>query len=348
MRVLHLLRSDRFSGAENVVCQIISMCKDEKIEFSYSSQDGQIREALRERGIDFHPVKKMSVSEFKRVIKEVQPDVIHAHDMGASFFAALACKKIPLISHIHNNAFDSRGVSLKSLLYYFAARKAKRIFWVSQSSFDGYAFHKAFVEKSVVLYNVIDAEALEAKMAQDANRYDYDVVYLGRLTEQKNPQRLIEVLSKVVAKRPGTKVAIIGTGDLESEIKRLVAEKGLSDNIAFLGFQSNPTKILHDAKVMVMTSRWEGTPMCALEAMAFGVPLVSTPTDGLRELVDDGKTGFLSDDDEVLAQKIVDIITDGEIHSALSRNTREKALIINDIMAYKKAMIAAYTCNQSL
>lgn len=126
MKVLHLLESPRFSGAENVVCQIILMLKDE-IEFVYCSRDGQIREALQERNIKFCPIKKLSVSEVKRVIKEEKPDLIHAHDMRASFYAALVCGRIPLISHIHNNNFDSRGLSVKSILY-FLRQKGQGIF----------------------------------------------------------------------------------------------------------------------------------------------------------------------------------------------------------------------------
>lgn len=342
MKVLHMLQSDKFSGAENVVCQIISMCKHEDVEFSYSSQDGQIREALEERNIAFYPIRKMAVSEFKRVIKEVNPDIIHAHDMGASFFAALACGKIPIISHIHNNAINSRGFSVKSLLYYIAAKKANQIFWVSQSSFDGYAFHSLFKEKSTVLYNIIDINVLTEKMRLDVNSYDFDVVYLGRLTSPKNPQRLIEVISKVVAKRPSTQVAVIGTGDLEAEIKKLVVDRRMEENVKFLGFQKNPTKILHDAKVMIMTSRWEGTPMCALEAMALGVPIVSTPTDGLRELVDVGITGYLSNDNDVLAEKICLYISDDRLRKEASENSIKKARLINDLDKYRKVIMSAY------
>lgn len=343
MKILHMLQSDRFSGAENVVCQIISMCKDENMEFVYSSQDGQIREALEERGIEFHPIKKVSVSEFKRIIKEVKPDIIHAHDMAASFFAALACGKIPLVSHIHNNAYDSRGVSLKSILYRFAAKKAKHIIWVSQSSLDGYAFHKAFEAKSSVLYNIIDVGALKDKIALDPNTYDYDVVYLGRLTYPKNPQRLIEVIGKVVEKRPETKVAIIGTGDMEEEVRQLALDKDLLNNVTFLGFQSNPAKILNDSKVMVMTSRWEGTPMCALESLAMGVPIVSTPTDGLKDLIQDGVNGFLSDDDEQLAKKIVFLLNETEKQKEISRNAAEMSIRYNDMDIYRDKIFQAYT-----
>lgn len=337
-----MLLSNRFSGAENVVCQIIYMYKDQNIDFVYSSQDGPIREALEERDVEFYPIRKTSIREFHRVIKELKPDIIHAHDMGASFFAALSCGKIPLVSHIHNNAFDSRGISIKSILYFIAAQKAKHIFWVSQSSFDGYAFHKHFRNKSTVLYNIIDIQRLKEKMMSDYNHYDYDIVYLGRLTYQKNPQRLIEVLEKIVEKKPETRVAIIGTGDLENEIKQMVLDKGLSENIIFLGFQSNPTKMLHDAKVMIMTSRWEGTPMCALEAMALGVPIVSTPTDGLCELVKEGETGFLSDNNDKLSESCLKIICDDELHNRMSVKSSQRAVDLMSVKKYKSELTKVY------
>ena len=103
MKILHLLKSDKFSGAENVVCQIISMFDLNKdVEFVYCSRDGLIKEALLERNIRFNLMKSFSISEIKRVIKEEKPDIIHAHDMAASFYGAICCGNIPLISHIHN------------------------------------------------------------------------------------------------------------------------------------------------------------------------------------------------------------------------------------------------------
>lgn len=343
MRVLHLLSSDIFSGAENVVCQIVGMFKEtHDINMAYCSRDGQIREALNERDIDFYPIRKMNVSEVKRVIREYSPDIIHAHDMRAGFTAAIACGKIPLISHIHNNSFASRGISLKSIAYLLAAKKAKHIFWVSQSSFDGYLFHSLFAEKSTVLYNIIDTEALKQKMLLDKNSYNYDIIFLGRLTYPKNPQRLIGIFGKIIKIRPETKLAVVGTGELDAEIRQLAANMGLSDKIKFLGFQSNPYKMLYDAKVMLMTSRWEGTPMCALEAMALGVPIVSTPTDGLKNLISSGQNGFLSTDDNELAEKIVEILNSREIRGEYSKNAYAASLKQNDKQLYKAKLTDIY------
>lgn len=343
MKVLHLLQSGHFSGAENVVCQIIGMMKDEPdMEMVYCSSDGQIREALDERDIRFAPLSNFSINEIKQVIEKEKPDIIHAHDMRASLYAAIACGNIPLVSHIHNNAFDSRGISVKSIAYIFAAWKAKRIFWVSQSSFDGYAFHKLFKKKSSVLYNIIDIDALYEKMHLDEKEYDYDVIYLGRLTFQKNPQRLMNVFCLVKERKPDIKICVIGTGDMEDETIGLAQEYDLLDNVQFLGFQSNPLKMLCDSKVMVMTSRWEGTPMCALEAMALGVPIVSTPVDGLKDLIKNGENGYLSDDDEVLADKICEIVNSRETHDAMGKLSKEISAETQNKQIYKEKIMSQY------
>ncbi len=343
MRVLHLLQSDRFSGAENVVCQIIGMVKNVPgMEMAYASRDGQIRQVLEERGIPFFPMSQLTVSEVKRVIAAYQPDVIHAHDMRASFVATRACGRIPLVSHIHNNAFDSRGVSAKSIAYLLAARKAKHIFWVSRSSFEGYAFHKLFKKKSSVLYNVIDVEALYTRMQEDTNTYDYDIAFVGRLSYPKNPERLINILEMVVAKRPQTKVAVVGTGELDDVVRERIREKGLDKNVSMLGFNPNPLKLLHDAKLMIMTSRWEGTPMCALEAMALGVPIVSTPTDGLCELVEDGVNGYLSANDEGLVTGILRLLEDTDLRQRMSAETYDRAIRYNDLRVYRDRLLKVY------
>ena len=343
MKVLHLLQSDRFSGAENVVCQIINMFRnDTDIEMVYCSSDGQIREALRERDIKFIPLKGFSVNEVKRAIKDEKPDLIHAHDMRASFLVALVCGKIPLVSHIHNNSFDSRKLSVKAVLYRIAAKKAKHIFWVSNSAFEGYYYHKKIADKSSVLYNVIDVEQVRKKAEEAENQDAYDVVYVGRLTYPKNPERLISVLEKAIAIAPNLQAAIIGNGDLEDQVKGLIKQKGLEKNIHCLGFMNNPCGLLKNAKVMIMTSRWEGTPMCALEAMALGVPIVSTPTDGLRDLVKDGRTGYLSNEDDSLASDLVSLIRDDSSQKAFSCTIFECAKRINDVDRYKQKLKAQY------
>ncbi|MBO7253346.1 MAG: glycosyltransferase [Oscillospiraceae bacterium] len=344
MKVMHVLNSRIYSGAEKVVCQIIhSFESGEKVEMVYTSPFSEnVTEMLEKEHVTYLPMEKMCIGELRRVIREQKPDVIHAHDMRASFFSALCCGSIPLVSHIHNNAYDARGLSVKSVLYLLAGFRAKHILWVSKSSFEGYLFHKLFAKKSSVLFNILDLKQIYEKKVQDANSYDFDMIYVGRLTYQKDPQRLMRLCARLKQDKPDVKLAVVGTGELEGETKALCQELGLEKNVQFLGFQSNPIKMIADSKALVLTSRWEGTPMCALEALALGTPVVSTPSDGMMDLIDNGVHGYLYEDDEQLAQSILKILQDPVHQAELSRNAKEKSVKINDEEAYKRAILACY------
>ena len=343
MKVMHVLNSRIYTGAEKVVCQIIHSFADTDVEMVYCSPESEnVAGMLAEQNITYLTVSKLTPKELSRVIREQKPDLIHAHDMRASFVSALCCGKIPLISHIHNNAYDARGISPKSIAYLLAGFKAKHILWVSNSSYEGYAFHKLFANKSSVLYNIIDTEQIFTKKAQDANTYDFDMIYVGRLTFQKDPQRLMRLCARLKQMRPELKVAIVGTGELEEECKALCRELGLENTVQFLGFQSNPIKMVADSKAMILTSRWEGTPMCALEAMALGTPVVSTPSDGMKDLLEDGVSGYLSEDDEVLAEDLLKIITNPAHRESLADNARKHFDEINDAPEYRQAIWDCY------
>ena len=344
MKVMHVLNSRIYSGAEKVVCQIIkSFREDDGVEMVYCSPDSDIvRQMLGEQGVTFLPMETMSTRELSRVIAEQKPDIIHAHDMRASFFSALCCGRIPLVSHIHNNAYDARGLSPKTIAYLLAGFRAKHILWVSNSSYEGYAFHKLFAKKSSVLYNIIDTEQIFEKKAADETTYDYDMIYVGRLTFQKDPQRLMRLCARLKERKPDLKVAIVGTGELEAEVKALCEELNLQEAVQFLGFQSNPIKMIHDSKAMILTSRWEGTPMCALEAMALGTPVVSTPSDGMTDLLDNGINGYLTDDDVQMAECLLKIMNDPNHRGYLGENARKKFAKINDAPKYKQAIAACY------
>ncbi len=346
MKVMHVLNSRIYSGAEKVVCQIINDFRGE-VDMVYCSPESDIvREMVTGQGITYLPISQLTPKNLKPVIEAEKPDLIHAHDMRAGFVCALCCGDIPLISHIHNNAYDARGLSPKSVAYLLAGFKAKHILWVSRSAYEGYLFHKLFAKKSSVLYNIIDAQGIQEKLAADENTYSFDLIYLGRLTYQKDPQRLVRLCAKLKEQKPDLKAAIVGTGELEEECKALCKDLGIAENVQFLGFQSNPIKMVHDSRALILTSRWEGTPMCALEAMALGTPVVSTPSDGMKDLIENGVEGYLCETDEDFLAALLKIFREPAHRAALSQAAKEKFAKINDAPAYKAAIWACYEGNK--
>lgn len=82
--------------------------------------------------------------------------------------------------------------------------------------------------------------------------------------------------------------------------------------------------------------------MCALEAMALGTPVVSTPSDGMKDLLTDGVSGYLTDDDEQMARDLLKIFSDPAHRQELAENAKKKFASINDADAYKQAILNCY------
>lgn len=338
MKVMHILSTNTFSGAENVVCQIIELYKNDAIQMVYTAPNGNIEKTLKEKEIPFLGMKKFSFKEVKKAIQTFQPTIIHAHDVKASVFSSFASKNIPVISHIHGNSEKMRVFSLKSWLYKVASKKIKHIFWVSDSSLQSYYFKSAVEKKSSVLRNIVNPTEIEKK-AEMKDTKSYDIVFLGRLIPLKNPIRLLHIFEIIEKVRPKTTFALIGDGVLRPKIEKYIQNK---NNIVLLGYQDNPYPYLKRAKVMLMASVLEGTPMCALEANALSIPIVATPTDGLVELVKQNETGFLSDDDALLAQFILKLLEEENFYKNVQKNIKREFTKQNNRAKYKEQLDKIY------
>ncbi|MGT2716210.1 glycosyltransferase [Streptococcus respiraculi] len=342
MKVLHLLRSNVFSGAENVVCQIIKFFSKTDIQMVYTSPKGPIQEALAEKNIDYLSLEKLGITETMKLVQEYSPDVVHAHDVTASIVAALACpKSIRIISHIHVNHANMAKINVKTLLYHSFSKRFDKIIWVSDSCYKEYRFKDKIAQKSIVLANVVDGEDIQ-KRSELVKTENYDIIYVGRLTAQKNPLKLLDVLERVIVKQSDVKIAVIGSGDMKEKVLEVAKEKKLLRHITFYDFILNPLPYLKNAKVMVMTSKFEGLPMVALESLALGTPVVSTPVDGLKEVVENGLNGFLAEDSQALADKIFEIVSDEALRERLSKGAAKNFEKINDIANYRNQLDRIY------
>lgn len=341
MKVLHILNSSRLSGAENVAAEIITSFKH-KIEMAYASPSGDISQALLCRGINYLPLKQLSKQEIRRVIEDYKPDIIHAHDIRASVQAARVNTRIPIISHIHGNHNDMKSISLKSILYLLCLRRFDHVIAVSDSVVNEYVFSKQLSSRCTVLYNVVDKDRIQENIVKDKQSYKYDFVFLGRLAYPKNPQRVVTIAAKVCKRLPNVRFGIIGDGNLRKTAEEIVDLEGISDNVTFCGYLTNPYKALSEAKALLMCSEFEGTPMAVLEAMLLGIPVVSTPVDGVKDIIVNGQEGFLSNDDNDLVDSIVRLIVDKNLQQFMSSNVKKKAELINNIEEYKSKILTIY------
>ena len=331
--ILHLLASNRYSGAENIACTIINKLNND-CDMYYCSPIGQIENILKEKNINYIPINKLSFGEVKKIINKIKPDIIHAHDNKATVISSFFYKKCFIISHIHGNNRIMNTFNLKTLLFNFCSKRIGKFIWVSDSSLKGYYFRKKILSKSEVLYNVIDTKEIKNKAKLYDSEEKYDICFLGRLGYPKNVLRFINIINDVKENNKNVKVAIIGDGPDRDLVEEKIDEYKLNKNIKMYGYLSNPYPILKDSKILVMTSIYEGTPMCALEAQALDKPIVATKVDGLIDLIKNNYNGFLSDSDTELKNKILSLISDEKEYNRFVFYTKEKFVDFNNINNY--------------
>lgn len=153
--------------------------------------------------------------------------------------------------------------------------------------------------KVQVIYNPVVTEELFQKAREEPehawlqDKKEPVILAVGRLTPQKDFGTLIRAFAAVRRCLPA-KLVILGEGDEREHLQRLVGELGLEEDVSLPGVNPNPAAFMSRADVFVLSSRWEGMPNALVEAVALGVPAVSTDCpSGPREVLDGGRLGKL-------------------------------------------------------
>jgi len=158
------------------------------------------------------------------------------------------------------------------------------------------------------------------------------LTHIGRFAVQKNHALLVEAFAQVHSDAP-LYLLLVGAGELEDAVREQVAGLGLQGRVRFLGIRADVADILRASDVFVLSSRWEGNPMSVMEAMAAGLPVVSTAVGGVPELVQEGVTGRLvpSEDAGALAQAMQALVDDPARRQAMGAAARQHAVARFDI-----------------
>lgn len=349
-KIYHFLNTGNYSGAENVVINIALLVDD--FEHVYVSPSGPIDDILEEFGIRHIIIDRLSKSSTYKIIKEDKPDIVHAHDFRASIMIGFNEKYIHryggrLISHLHNNDPRMKKYSLLSLLYKMSITKFDDIIVVSTPVIDEYVFSDYLRKQSnvLVLKNIVNEEVINKKIQSSVMPSSSDIVFIGRLTEQKNPLKFLEVIKIVSDTIPQIKVKIIGNGPLRGEIEKLIKKFQLSNNVEMLGFVSNPYPHIKTSKIGVSTSTWEGFGLSVLENQLLGKPVVATPVGGIPGLIT-SQSGMLSSSTQEMAYEIIKLLTDNKYLTEKSLKAKKNATAINNISKFVNDLRNIYS-NQS-
>ena len=208
-----------------------------------------------------------------------------------------------------------------------------KIVFVSHFALENFdKLYKIDVPK-LCLYNVVDVDRIKSlstigQVIKEEGRFV--ITAIGSLKEIKGFDRLIRIGKMLKDDGCSFLIQIIGEGDDLDNLVTLRNSLGLQEDIRFLGFMKNPFGYLSQSDVFVSTSLSEGLSLVICEALALGIPVVSTKTAGAMDLLDNGKFGILTEHDDLsIFHALESIYDDLNLRKEYARKSLERSKIFN-------------------
>ena len=235
-------------------------------------------------------------------------DVVHTHNAiagGVGRLAAILARVPVIIHHVHGWGLRNDMSKIMRMFYVgserFCAAFSSRLIAVSKPNIEkGLANKICKEDKFALIYNGINLEHFQQKVDKQAKCLELGldpecklVGMIGRLDKQKNPLDFIRAAAIVVESYPKVQFVIAGDGVLRPECESLIKELNLEGKFFLLGYRNDINEIYPILTLTALSSLWEGLPVVFQESMIAGKPIVANDVDGARDVISDGKTGYL-------------------------------------------------------
>jgi glycosyltransferase involved in cell wall biosynthesis len=317
----------------------------------------EITERAKKHGICFEEVHDRTIldlsclAKLNRLIKRYELELLHAHDDKSLLYGWLLKiinprLKIIYTCHLYldykRSDFPSQITYLNYLLRkrassFLAKRFLRPIMAVSEATKKQLIKDGLREDEVIVLHNSIDVEFWNQNSGYPVLR---DEIQLGtnellvgtvaRIDYQKDFRTFFSVAKLVKLHVPRARFVVVGDGkgDELEKIKESAKEFGVSQDVCFTGHRNDLLNVYSSLDLFLMTSIKEGLPNSILEAMAMGVPVVSTAVDGVPELIAENETGYLCPigDVETLSNRVITLLEDKNLRSQFAQAGRKRII----------------------
>ena len=315
---------------------------------NYNGKNKLIKEIYRIRA------KATYLKKVEKIIKEKKYDVVIDYSSNLLKYNNFDIK-MPVFAWIHFSlTFGEKLSADKIEKYKKQYKKYDKILAICDTMRDEFVEILGMDKNKVELvYNPIDLEAIRKKAENIDKKYenylkqDY-FLQVSRLTEQKQPEHLVDIYYKLKQRGIKEKLYFIGNGEKVELIKQKIKEYKLEDDVILLGQIENPYPFFKNAKLFVHTGKYEGLPTVLLESLAFGTPVVAYdcptgPKDILGKNSEYGKLIPLNDKD-VFVEKVCELMNDDEKY----KNYRKISLVRADDFSMKNNKIKLQTLIENI
>lgn len=352
MRVVQVLPALQVGGAERLAVNlcIYHTVRTEPACLIYDPPSGTYYEQLLgKHQIPLYTVNKRRAYDVGvfvrlfRLVRTLKPVVAHLHISGINYiFPLLPLLRLPSVYTVHNVAeHDLHARRSGRLVQYLAFRwRLGGIQPVAISEQVRVSFQNLYGwgELPVIWNGIPVAEFAPSperrarwRVQEGVCENDVLIVCVAGFRPQKNLGLLLRAFGGL--KCESARLLLVGSGEQEAQLRTLTQELSVSERVHFLGMRSDIPEILNACDLFALSSDWEGTPMAIMEAMASGLPIVSTAVGGVPELVQHGTTGLLTPqgDERALSEALRQLVTDSALRQRMGNAAREFAVEHFDI-----------------
>lgn len=267
------------------------------------------------------------IKRLRKIVKKNNFDILVDVDGILDMYSipALIGLKTKLISWEQFNYYQNPYVNYRKLTRRMAAKLADAIVVITK---EDEQYYRDNLKLKTTVYQIYNPLTIDNK-GETADLESKTILSVGRITEQKGFDMLVDVAEKVLQDHKDWKWIIIGDGEDKDEILQKIKEKGLEGNINILSNVDNVEEYYKNSSIYVMTSRYEGFGLVLTEAMSFGVPCVSFKCPaGPSEIIEDGVNGYLVDcfDINTMSKRIKELI----VNKNNRINCSQKTVIIKE------------------
>jgi glycosyltransferase involved in cell wall biosynthesis len=278
--------------------------------------------------------------ELRALCERVRPVVVHSHGYRSDVIGGAAARaaEVPVVTTVHGFT----GGDWKNRVYERVQRAAIRRFdavvAVSKPLADAIAADGVSRDRLHLLPNAYDASVQALSRTEARRRLGLEdgrthIGWVGRLSQEKGADVLLEAIARL--DDPSVVVSVVGSGPEEPRLRQLAGQLGINGRVLWHGLVPDAGRCFAAFDIFVMSSRAEGTPIVAFEAMAAEVPIVATAVGGLPDVLADGVAELVPNEDAgALAARIGAVIADREAAAQRARAARRRLESVYGIDAW--------------
>lgn len=283
----------------------------------------------------WHLFLSRGIFKLNKLLKENNIHLIYCADNLSKLIGGIAGKMagVKVVAHCYD---DFKEDTLGKTMRMFYLMLLDRILTVSDKVKKFFPVKEGGGQKAITVYvgidtNLFDPDKVNSSLKKTLGIDDKEIIIgsIGALDRNKGQIYLLRALDKLkIEGINNISCVICGTGKEDYNLKKFVEERGLSQNVYFLGFRNDIPNVLKTMDIMIVTSSFEAFPLSVIEAMSMKVPVIATNVGGIPEAIDDGENGMLVPHGNIdaLCEAIKYLVNNPETRLKMGENGRARVL----------------------